>query len=57
MIYPRTYSFFTNGRTYLGSEDCTSVSAARQIAKEFIGPKTHYVDVLDEGILVARIEK
>lgn len=52
----RTYDFYDNGRYLIGTKLCL-LHNVRAIARSMFGPRTTYIDVLDEGVLVARLER
>ena len=63
MTQQRTYSLFENGRAPMGVIDAPEGRASLGDIRAFVTQEllTHrnarYVDVLDEGVLVARVER
>lgn len=52
----RTYEFYDNGRTHIDTLFLMP-GELRPTAQRMFGEYTAYVDVLSEGILVARVER
>lgn len=53
--YMRTLSFYAEGYYLLGTV-VMPLKSARAHAQRLLDQKTKYIDVLDEGILVARVQ-
>lgn len=51
----RTYTFYDNGRVAIVERVCL-LRQCRKIARELFGERTRYIDVLDEGVLVERVQ-
>lgn len=52
----REYGFYDNGRTHIDTLTLLP-GQLRTVAQRMMGEYTAYVDVLDEGVLVARVER
>lgn len=52
----RTYAFYENGMDLLAT-DVLLIGQVQQRGRALFGEDTRYVDVLDEGVLVARVER
>jgi hypothetical protein len=52
---PRIYEFYDNGRTFIGLAECFR-SEVGAMARQYFTTRTRYIDILDEGVTVARIE-
>ena len=52
----KTYEFYDNGRTHIDTL-ALMPGQLRATARRMFGEYTAYVDVLNEGVLVARVER
>lgn len=56
MTGARTYQFYGNGRTLI-AEGVFLKGQLRREAGRLVDEDTRYIDVLDEGVMVARVER
>lgn len=53
--FRRHYEFYDNGRDIINSHVCY-LRQVHELARGMFGKNTRYIDVLDEGVLVARLQ-
>lgn len=52
----RTYEFYENGMDLVARE-VMLIGQVQRFGRQLFGEDTRYVDVLDEGVIVARVER